>query len=105
VTELEEFALDALVARGIVLFGHPFDQCGDRRGEGWATEAIRVLLGHQEHDEEPSLVQRAITMAKAVRLEDVAMVITESCERRRDLWSRFGPPPPPQVELGRCLEL
>jgi hypothetical protein len=47
VTELEEFALDALVARGIVLFGHPFDQCGDRRGEGWATEAIRVLLGHQ----------------------------------------------------------
>jgi hypothetical protein len=57
------------------------------------------------HDEEPSLVQRAITMAKAVRLEDVATVITESCERRPDLWSRFGPPPPPQVELGRCLEL
>jgi hypothetical protein len=55
------------------------------------------------HDEEPSLVQRAITMAKAVRLEDVAMVLTGSCERRHDLWSRFGPPP--QVELGRCLEL
>ena len=37
------------------------------------------------------------------RLEDVAFMLTESCERRPDLWSRFGPPP--QVELGRCLEL
>jgi hypothetical protein len=42
VAELEEFALDALVAPGLVPSGHPFDQRGDRRVEGWATGAVRV---------------------------------------------------------------
>jgi hypothetical protein len=41
--------LDALVAPGLVLAGHPFDQCGDRLVDGWATAAVRVgpLPGHQ----------------------------------------------------------
>ena len=49
VAELEQFALDALVAPGLVLAGHPFDQRDDRWVEGWATGAVRVgpLLGHQ----------------------------------------------------------
>ena len=39
----------ALVSPGLVLAGHPCDQCGDRVVEGWATGAVRVgpLLGHQ----------------------------------------------------------
>ena len=46
---VEEFALDALVAPGLVLAGHPLDQRDDRWVEGWATGAVRVgpLLGHQ----------------------------------------------------------
>jgi hypothetical protein len=49
VAELEEFALNALVAPGLVLSGHPFDQRGDRVLEGWATGAVRVgpLLDNQ----------------------------------------------------------
>jgi hypothetical protein len=48
-TELEQLALDALVAPGRVLAGHPLDQRGDRLVEGWATATVRVgpLLGHQ----------------------------------------------------------
>jgi hypothetical protein len=42
VAELEQFALDALVAPGLVLFGHPFDQSGDRLVDRWATGAVRV---------------------------------------------------------------
>ena len=38
VAELEYLALDALVAPGLVLSGHPFDQRGDGLVEGWATE-------------------------------------------------------------------
>ena len=47
--ELEQFALDALVAPGLVLAGQPFDQRDDRWVEGWATAAVRVgpFLGHQ----------------------------------------------------------
>ena len=49
VAELEQFALDALVAPGRVLAGQPFDQRGDRVVDGWATGTVRVgpLLGHQ----------------------------------------------------------
>src|SRR5215212_1829992 len=45
---LRSFALDALVAPGLVLSGHPFDQRGDRRIDGWAAGAVRVgpPLGH-----------------------------------------------------------
>src|SRR5215207_10474628 len=48
-TELEKFALDALVGPGLVLAGHPFDQRGDHRVDRWATGAARVgpLLGDQ----------------------------------------------------------
>jgi hypothetical protein len=42
VAELEEFALDALVAPGLVLAGQPLDQRDDRWVEGWATAAVRV---------------------------------------------------------------
>ena len=47
--DLEQLALDALVAPALVLAGHPFDQRGYFRVDRWATEAIRVgpLLGHQ----------------------------------------------------------
>jgi hypothetical protein len=38
------------------------------------------------HDEEPSLVQRALMLAKAIRLEDVAMMLTETCERAPHFW-------------------
>jgi hypothetical protein len=49
VAEFEEFALDTLVAPGLVLAGHPLDERGDGRGEGWATGLVRVgpLLGDQ----------------------------------------------------------
>ena len=49
VAELEEFSLDALVAPGLVLTGHPLDQRGDRRIERWMAGAVRVgpLPGHQ----------------------------------------------------------
>ena len=49
VAELEEFALDALVAPGLVLAGHPFDQRDDHWVDGWAPGAARVgpLLGDQ----------------------------------------------------------
>jgi hypothetical protein len=49
VAELEKLALDALVAPGLVLAGHPLDQRGDRVVERWAPGAVRVgpLLGHQ----------------------------------------------------------
>jgi hypothetical protein len=49
VAELEQLALDALVAPGLVLAGHPLDQRGDRLVDRWATGAARVgpLLGHQ----------------------------------------------------------
>jgi hypothetical protein len=49
VAELEKLALDALVAPGLVLAGHPLDQRGDRVVERWAAGAVRVgpLLGHQ----------------------------------------------------------
>ena len=47
--ELEQFALDALVAPSLVLAGHPFDQRGDRLVDRWATRSVRVgpLLGDQ----------------------------------------------------------
>jgi hypothetical protein len=47
--ELEQFALDALVAPARVLMGQPFDQRGDRVVDGWATATVRIgpLLGHQ----------------------------------------------------------
>jgi hypothetical protein len=47
--ELEQFALDALVAPGRVLAGHLFDQGGDRVVDWWATGAVRVgpFLGDQ----------------------------------------------------------
>ena len=49
VAELEEFAVDALVAPGFVLAGHPLDERGDGRVEGWAAGVVRVgpFLGHQ----------------------------------------------------------
>jgi hypothetical protein len=49
VPELEQFALDTLVAPGLILSGHPFDQRSDHVVDGWATSAIRVgpLLGDQ----------------------------------------------------------
>jgi hypothetical protein len=49
VAELEQFALDALVAPGFVLAGHPFDQRDDHWVDGWAPGAARVgpLLGDQ----------------------------------------------------------
>ena len=48
-TELEKFALDALVGPGLVLAGHPFDQRDDHWVDGWAPGAARVgpLLGDQ----------------------------------------------------------
>jgi hypothetical protein len=39
VPELEQFTLDSLVARALVLAGHPFDQRGDGVIDGWATGA------------------------------------------------------------------
>jgi hypothetical protein len=47
--ELEQFALDALVAPGLILPGHPFDQHSGHVVDRWATRAIRVgpLLGDQ----------------------------------------------------------
>ena len=47
--EFEQFALDALVAPGLVLAGQPFDQRGNRVVDGWATATVRVgpLPGHQ----------------------------------------------------------
>jgi hypothetical protein len=56
------------------------------------------------HDEEPSLVQRAITLAKAVRLEDVAMTLTEALEMVPHRW-KSDYPLVPETELGRGLEL
>jgi hypothetical protein len=48
VAELAQFALNALVAPGLVLAGHPFDQRDDRWVDRWATAAVRVgpLVGH-----------------------------------------------------------
>jgi hypothetical protein len=47
--ELERFALDALVAPGLILPGHPFDQHSDQVVDGWASRAIRAgpFLGGQ----------------------------------------------------------
>jgi hypothetical protein len=42
VAELEQLALDALVAPALVLTGQPFDQGSDGVVEGWATGAVRV---------------------------------------------------------------
>jgi hypothetical protein len=39
--------LDALVAPGLVLAGHPFDQRGDLRVDGWATGTVWVGPFHQ----------------------------------------------------------
>src|ERR1700716_55220 len=39
VPELEQLALEALVAPGLVLSGHPFDQRGDHVVDGWAARA------------------------------------------------------------------
>jgi hypothetical protein len=49
VAELEKFTLDSLVAPGLVLAGHSFDQRGDGVIDVWATGPVRVgpLLGDQ----------------------------------------------------------
>ena len=38
--ELEEFALDAVVAPGLVVAGYPLDERDDHRVDGWAPELV-----------------------------------------------------------------
>jgi hypothetical protein len=47
--ELEQFALNTLVAPGLVLSGQLFDQGGNGVVDRWAIGAVRVgsFLGHQ----------------------------------------------------------
>ena len=68
--------MDALVAPGLVLATHPFDQHDDRRVDRWASGAVRVgpLVGHQAAVPPQDRGRRDQAMPDLVNPDDVSVL-------------------------------